>query len=421
MTSSGIGIVGTGISGLTLALRLQQLGVEVTLYAEKTADELRAGRLPNTVARMRRAQEREEILGSVHGRLEGSLVSGARVHVGGTPPLEFRGTLADPFHAADFRVLLPALYDDYTARGGRVVPTPEPPGAREVDAWSAGHELMVVAAGRRSVAELFPRDGRRSPYDRPRRSLLAGLYTGVTLNGFFSYNVSPGAGEVFSLPMVAHGGMVTGILVEAIPGGPIEPATKLSYRENPGLFLHLLEKTLAEHAPRLAERIEPGAFDLLGPDDVLQGGVTPVVRRPFATLPSGRIALAIGDAWITNDPITGQGANLGSHCAWVTADAIAGGGPYDEEFARSLATEMWKVAGPVTDWTNAFLGTPPDHVLRLFGAAARDPFVADHFVNLFGDPVRAWALLGDPDAVDALLASRAGLLSEEGSPATGEV
>ncbi|MFI7227822.1 NAD(P)-binding protein [Nonomuraea angiospora] len=32
---AGIGIVGAGISGLTLALRLQQLGVEATLYSEQ--------------------------------------------------------------------------------------------------------------------------------------------------------------------------------------------------------------------------------------------------------------------------------------------------------------------------------------------------------------------------------------------------
>ncbi|MFI9593042.1 hypothetical protein [Nonomuraea sp. NPDC052265] len=35
---TGIGIMGAGISGLTLALRLQQLGVATTLYSEGDAD-----------------------------------------------------------------------------------------------------------------------------------------------------------------------------------------------------------------------------------------------------------------------------------------------------------------------------------------------------------------------------------------------
>lgn len=130
-----------------------------------------------------------------------------------------------------------------------------------------------------------------------------------------------------------------------------------------------------------------------------------MVRTQVAKLSTGRVALAIGDAWITNDPITGQGANLSSHCAWVTAEAIAGGGPYGEEFGRSVAAEMWRVAGPVTEWSNAFLQPPAEHVLRLFAGAAVHRGLADRFVNLFSDPVAAWAVFSDPAQVDALLAA----------------
>ncbi|WP_214105139.1 hypothetical protein [Acrocarpospora catenulata] len=133
----------------------------------------------------------------------------------------------------------------------------------------------------------------------------------------------------------------------------------------------------------------PGSFGVLGPDDLLQGAITPVVREPVAKLPSGKVALAVGDAWITNDPITGQGANLGSHCAWVAAEAITTGGPYDERFAQAVADSMWEVAGPVTDWTNAFLQPPAEHVQRFLAGAAADPELAALFADLFGDPVRA--------------------------------
>ncbi|MCW2878128.1 MAG: hypothetical protein JWQ95_2228 [Sphaerisporangium sp.] len=405
MTTSGIGIVGTGISGLTLALRLQQLGVDVTLYAEKTADEMRSGRLPNTVARMWHTRDRERALGSEHFVSDGSLARRATISIKSEPPLEFEGTLAQPMHAVDFRLLLPALLDDFTARGGRLVVTHPSPGADDVSRWSASQELIVVAAGRRSVAELFPRDGHRSPYDRPQRSLLAGLYTGIR-PADFGYNVSPGCGEVFQMPMWTRNGLAAAMLVEAIPGGPMEPVTQMSYEDDPRAFIRTLENVLAEHTPRIAERIDHGSFDLLGPDDLLQGAVTPVVRIPVARLSTGRIALAVGDAWITNDPITGQGANLGSHSAWVAAEAIAAGGPYDEAFALSVAAEMWKVAGPVTDWSNAFLQPPAEHVLRLFMGATTDQSLADLFINLFSDPVTAWSLFSDPAEVDALMASR---------------
>ncbi|MCT9932127.1 NAD(P)-binding protein [Planotetraspora sp. A-T 1434] len=404
MTTNGIGVVGAGISGLTLALRLQQLGVDVTLYSESTADQMRRGRLPNTVARMKRTLARERALGSEHFAVEGSLVGTARISITGEPPLEFGGSLDEPFHGLDFRLLLPALLDDFTARGGRLVMTEPSPGAAEVDAWSARHELMVVAAGRRSVAELFPRDESRSPYDRPQRSLLAGLYTGIAHDGF-GYNVSPGVCEIFQMPMWTRHGLTAAMLVEAIPGGPMEAVTRLSYQDDPEMFTRTLEKLLGEHAPRIAERIDSGSFGPLGPDDLLQGAVTPVVRTPVAALSTGRVALAIGDAWITNDPVTGQGANLGSHCAWVAAEAIAAGGPYDERFAWSVADTMWEVAGPVTEWSNAFLQPPAEHLLRLFVGAAMSQDVAGLFINLFSDPVSAWALFSDPAKVDAVLAA----------------
>lgn len=92
----------------------------------------------------------------------------------------------------------------------------------------------------------------------------------------------------------------------------------------------------------------------------------------------------------------------------MTAHAIAAGGPFDEGFARRLDDEMWRFAGPVTAWTNAFLQPPPDHVLRLLAAAAKNQALADLFFNLFNDPVRLWALLADPGRVYALAASGEG-------------
>ena len=61
-----IGIVGAGTAGLHLALLLQQRGLEPTLYAERTAAELREGRLPNTVAHHHHTRAREQELGVNH-------------------------------------------------------------------------------------------------------------------------------------------------------------------------------------------------------------------------------------------------------------------------------------------------------------------------------------------------------------------
>ncbi|MEV5895241.1 styrene monooxygenase/indole monooxygenase family protein [Nonomuraea fuscirosea] len=392
---AGIGIVGAGISGITLALRLQQLGVETTLYCERGAESIRTGRLPNTVARMGHTQERERELGSAHFRDPECLMYSATLSIKGDPPLEFTGYVSEPFHAVDFRLLLPAFMDDYAERGGEIVVAAAEPDAAQVDRWSRGHELMVVAAGRRSVAELFPRDPGRSPYDRPQRRLAAGLYHGIDLPPAFSNNIAGGVGEIFRLPMMTREGVVSTLLVEAIPGGPLEPVTHMPWNE----VSSALPGLIREYAPRLAEGLNPAEFGLLGPDDLLQGAITPTVRRPVAELPGGRIALAVGDAWIVNDPITGQGANLGSRCAWIAADAIAAGGPYDAAFAHATAERMWEAAAPVTDWTNAFLQPPPEHVVRLLVAAATRQDIADLVVSLFADPAFAWSLLSSPEEV----------------------
>ncbi|UBU15713.1 styrene monooxygenase/indole monooxygenase family protein [Nonomuraea gerenzanensis] len=399
MAGIGIGIVGAGITGLTLALRLQQLGIEATLYCECDADTLRKGRLPNTVGRAGHTLARERELGSEHYRDPGAIMPTAMLSLKGDPPLEFTGSFGDPFHAADFRLLIPAFMDDFAARGGTIVVSGTAPDAEQIDRWSRGHELMVVAAGRRSVAELFPRDPALSPYERPQRLLAAGLFRGFHPSNAFMFNISGGVGEIFRAPIVTREGVASTVIVEAVPGGPLEVVTRLPWDEVPGALLPLFR----EHTPRLAERLDPDAFELLGPDDLLQGAITPTVRRPVAELPSGRMALAVGDAYITNDPLTGQGANLGSRCAWIVADAIAAGGPYDAAFCRAAAARMWEVGGPVTHWTNAFLRPPAEHVTRLMLAAGTRQDVADLMVGLFSDPVYAWSVLSSPEEVSRIV------------------
>jgi 2-polyprenyl-6-methoxyphenol hydroxylase-like FAD-dependent oxidoreductase len=113
--------------------------------------------------------------------------------------------------------------------------------------------------------------------------------------------------------------------------------------------------------------------------------------------------VAIGDAWITNDPLAAQGANLGSHCAWVAAEAIARARTFDARLGAEIESAMWDFAGPVTAFSNALLEPPARHVLKLMSAAAGDRVVADAFASAFADPVHAGGLFADPAAVDRLI------------------
>jgi 2-polyprenyl-6-methoxyphenol hydroxylase-like FAD-dependent oxidoreductase len=96
--------------------------------------------------------------------------------------------------------------------------------------------------------------------------------------------------------------------------------------------------------------------------------------------------MAVGDAWVLNDPIVGQGANLGSRAAFVLGAAIAAGGPFDEDFCSRTAEAMWAVAQAPCAVTNAFLAPPAPHVVEVLLRAATDRTLADRIVEGFADP-----------------------------------
>ncbi|MFH9349573.1 styrene monooxygenase/indole monooxygenase family protein [Kitasatospora sp. NPDC017646] len=401
---TGIGIIGSGISGLQLALRLQQLDVPVTLYSEQTAEELGAGRPRNFPARFAPTQQREAALGVRGWEFDDARVYGWAVTVRGEHgALEFPAALDPPASVVDFRLYLPHLLGEFTRRGGDVRTGPV-----AVDRAARRHDLVVVANGDRSVRELFPVDPARSPYPGPQRILCTGLYQGIREDSPHTLDIHfvPGAGEILRIPFLSRLGPAHVLAFEAVPGGPLEAPAHLDADADPIGFRREVLRLLGEFAPGLRERVDPGRFGLIAPGELAQGGVTPVVRQGWARLPDGTCALAVGDAWITNDPLTAQGANLGSHTAFALAALIAGAdGPLDEAFCRTASARLWEHARHVVEWSNAFLAPPPPHVRELFGRAAADKRIADAFVSRFHDPEAMWGVLADPEGVESFLAA----------------
>jgi hypothetical protein len=118
----------------------------------------------------------------------------------------------------------------------------------------------------------------------------------------FMFQLSPGHGEIFENQYITLGGVVPSLLIEAIPGGALEPITRMRYEDDPARFDAALLDAVLTHAPLTAERVARASFGLAGPRDYLIGAVTPVVRRAYAPLGGGRFALALGDLHITHDP-----------------------------------------------------------------------------------------------------------------------
>ncbi len=401
MTS--IGIVGTGISGLQLALSLQQSGVDTTLYAEHTPDEMRQTRLPNTVTRFGPTMARERALGVGHWADDPSNYQSMHASVLDTP-VYFNGNLQALAGNLDFRVYLPRLLEDYAARGGHVVA-----GRRSVEqivAGTADHDLTVVAAGRESVREFFPRDAARSPFDKPQRIITAAIVHGITPIQPLGAEMSivPGVGEVFVLPYHSRHGIQSALAVEGVPGGPLADLANVKYDADPNAFETRLLELLRRYAPRTYERVDPTAFAVTHPLDVLQGAIVPTVRKPYCEVAPGKFVVAVGDAYVANDPVGGQGANLGSASAAVLAQAICRDVAFDEWFCRGLARDLWAAAEPVVRFNNMFLAPPPPHVQELLGAATASQAVADAFGNLWSAPADMWRTIATPERAAAFLA-----------------
>ena len=394
-----IAVIGAGISGLHLALRLQQAGVSTTVYTDRAPEQMASGRPTTLTLRWHNTRERERALGVEHWERSDLDVYGINVNIEDEPPLRFFGRLEAPGTGVDFRVYLPALLQDYVDRGGKVevtefdIPT--------IDRLASRHDLVVVATGRRTFADLFARVPERSPYTSAPRRLFGGLFRGIAPSDPSGIHLQliPGAGEIFSVRQLSlDDELVHGMVVEAEPGGPLEPLTNASLAADRAKLRTTLLDTLAQYAPLLRERIDEKEFNLTRPDDFLQGGLVPVVRESWATLPSGGHALALGDAWVLNDPLAGQGANLGSRCAFALTELVLEDKPFDDTFRDRVARRMWELAEPVVQWSNQAVGPPADGMVEILGAAGADPRVGDAFVANFDHPEAQWDALRSLDS-----------------------
>lgn len=399
-----IGIVGAGIAGLHLGLLLRQHGIAATIYADRTPEQLRAGRLLNNPVRFAHTLARERVLGVDHWTDVAPDLTMVSVAVGGEHPIAFSGRLAEPGSYVDMRLYQPALLEDFVARGGRAVYRAVT--AEDLVRLSEQHDLVVVASGRGSLAELFPRVAARSPYERPQRLLCLGYFEGISADPHgVAFVIAPGHGEAFLTTTYAAGGPRTAVLVEAIPGGAFEAMTRMRYEDDPRRFEGALLELLRRHATPIAERIDPAAFRLTRSLDLLQGAVTPTVREGYARLANGRYVLAIGDLQVVNDPLAAQGGNTASYAGWTVGQAIIADFSPGEAFCRRVAERLWAYTEPVTALSNFLLEPPPPHLLALLGGAARHQHLADAFADGFNTPERTWQLLRSPEAVAALLDS----------------
>ncbi|MEU8242754.1 styrene monooxygenase/indole monooxygenase family protein [Actinoplanes missouriensis] len=399
-------IVGAGQAGLQLALSLTAEGHRVTLMSARTPGEIRDGAPTSTQAMFDPALETERAYGLNHWDRLAPPIHGLHVQLAAPPgnlALQFTAPLERPAYSTDQRIKMVRWLADAERAGVEVIYQPVSPGY--LDALAPRYDLTIVAAGRGDLIELFERDPERSPYDQPQRALSVAYVHGLSPEQAWpqphvEFHAIPGFGELFVIPSLTRTGPCDILFWEAIPGGPLDVFTTKSGEELLGLSLSLIKENLPWFAERCA--------DVRLTDDraTIEGRFTPAVRKPVAHLPSGGLALGIGDVVISNDPITGQGANTAAKAARHYLQAILrrGDEAFDEEWMTATFESFWAAHGrAVTLWTNGMLQPLPPHAQRILGAAAGVPAVARRFAHGFTDPNDLLTWFTDPSSAEIYL------------------
>ncbi|MFG2112705.1 styrene monooxygenase/indole monooxygenase family protein [Streptomyces sp. NPDC048718] len=402
-------IVGAGQSGLQLALGLQSKGYDVTLMSNRTADEIRSGRVMSTQCMFDTALQHERDLGLNFWEDQAPRVEGLGVSVAApdsSRAIDWIGRLDRYAQSVDQRVKMAGWMEAFARRGGRLVIHGVAVG--DLDYFARGYDLVLVAAGKGELVSMFGRDASRSPYSEPQRALAVAYVHGLGPRpehpefDAVRCNVVPGVGELFVMPTLTLSGRADILFWEGVPGGPLDVFRGI---KDPAEHLRLTLELMERFTPW--EYARATKVELTDAGGTLAGRYAPTVRHPIGRLPGGGAVLGVADVVVANDPITGQGSNAAAKCAasYLASIVEHGDRPFDEAWMQSTFDRYWEIARPVTKWTNAMLAPLPEHVVNLLGAGTRLRPIADRFANGFENPADFENFFFDPEKAAAYLAS----------------
>jgi len=405
MTKRSFTIVGGGQSGLQLGCGLLDAGHDVRVVQNRTAEEIRTGRVLSSQCMFGEALANEAAVGLDFWSDTCPTVDSINFCVpapdGSGKAIDWNGKLDRPGRSVDQRVKIPAWMAEFERRGGRLDIAEA--GVAELETYARDSDLVIVAAGKGDIARLFERDAAKSPFDRPQRALALTYVTGMTPRPEHSavcFNLIPGVGEYFVFPALTTSGPCEIMVFEGLPGGPMD-----CWRDVRSPAEHLAEskRILDTFLPWEAERCR--SIALTDDNGILAGAFAPTVRKPVGRLPSGAAVLGLADAVCLNDPITGQGSNNASKAAKIYLDAILAHGdrPFDPAFMQATFDAYWAYAQFVVGWTNALLQPPPPHVLQIMGAAQAFPTLARRIANGFDEPRDLFPWFAVPEEADRYL------------------
>ena len=408
-----IAIIGAGQSGLQLGLGLLGAGHDVSVYSDRSAEEIQNGRVMSSQCMFDSALETERNLNLNYWEEKCPKVEGIGFAVPdflGGKVIDWAARLDNFGQSVDQRVKIARWMAEFRKRGGDLrIKTVD---IDDLESCTRIHDLVIVASGKGVIGQLFPRDAERSPFSEPQRVLALTYVKGMRPREPYPavcFNLVPNVGEYFVFPALTTTGPCEIMVFEGIPGGAMDCWTDV---KSPAEHLARSKQILESFMPWEAERCRE--IELTDDNGILVGRVVPTVRHPIGILPSRRKVLAMADAVVLNDPITGQGSNNAARCAEIYLESIVerGGEPADAEWMRQTFDRYWTgYARWVVDWTNLLL-RPPAYVIRLLDCAGKIATVARAFVNGFDDPRTLFPWFMDAAAADNFVKQEAKTVAE---------
>lgn len=226
--SRKVSIVGAGQSGLQLGLGLVKKGYDVTIYSNRTPEQIKYGKVMSSQCMFDMALENERELDINYWEdtcppVEGLGVTVPNPEKPGEKLFTFAGKLEKNAYAVDQRIEMPFWMEKFEELGGKIII--KDVDENDLEDITAQSDLTILAAGKGSIVQMFERDAEKSMYDKPMRALALTYVKGMTPNKPFSkvaFNLIPGVGEYFVFPSETINGPCEIMVLEGIVGGPMD-------------------------------------------------------------------------------------------------------------------------------------------------------------------------------------------------------
>ncbi|HSN88048.1 MAG TPA: styrene monooxygenase/indole monooxygenase family protein [Thermoanaerobaculia bacterium] len=401
-----IAIVGAGQAGMVLAFGLLDKGYDVTVLESRTAEQIEHGPILSTAMVFDQQLDTERRLGLHVWEGEAPVCNGMHATLrlpNGDIVLQVQGGLDETCQGVDARIKSSAWMRQFERRGGRLeIATVDP---ARLDHLAEAHDLVVVASGKGQLRDVFARDPERTLFDGPPRRLAALILKNVheweeVPYTPLKFQFCMDAGDYFAIPFYSWSGPCRGVVFEAPPGSFMDRFGEVTTGEQ---ALATAKAIIRELTPqdwpnyKDAELVDEGSW--------LKGAITPTVRKPVGRLASGRHVMALGDAAILNDPISGAGANDAVRMANRLLAGIVerGDRPFTADWMQGIFEAHYQEHGRHTMRFTKIMTEPmTDPAWKVLQAAARSPGVAHTFVNVYTDIQQSLGWLTDMDAADAV-------------------